>query len=72
MLLQTGLLLAAAAATSPPFKTAVGLRPAARGLQGECPVLTKIKKDDCTEALFSAQHRLNPANSTRQLDQARQ
>ena len=49
MLLQTGLLLAAAAATSPPFKTAVGLRPAARGLQEECPVLTKIKKDDCTD-----------------------
>ena len=43
--------LAAAAATSPPFKTAVGLRPAARGLQdfAECPVLTKIKKDDCTD-----------------------
>ena len=41
--------LVAAAATSPPFKTAVGLRPAARGLQdfAECPVLTKIKKDDC-------------------------
>ena len=49
MLLQTGLLLAAAAATSPPFKTVVGLRPAARGLQEECPVLTKIKKDDCTD-----------------------
>ena len=46
MLLRiTGLLLAAAAAaTSPAFKTAVGLRPAARGLQEECPVLTKIKK----------------------------
>ena len=43
--------LAAVAATSPPFKTAVGLRPAARGLQdfAECPVLTKIKKDDCTD-----------------------
>ena len=43
--------LVAAAATSPPFKTAVGLRPAARGLQdfAECPVLTKIKKDDCTD-----------------------
>ena len=41
--------LAAVAATAPPFKTAVGLRPAARGLQdfAECPVLTKIKKDDC-------------------------
>ena len=40
--------LAAVAATAPPFKTAVGLRPAARGLQdfAECPVLTKIKKDD--------------------------
>ena len=44
MLLLTGLFLAAAAATAPPFKTAVGLRPAARGLQdfAECPVLTKI------------------------------
>lgn len=43
--------LAAVAATAPPFKTAVGLRPAARGLQdfAECPVLTKIKKDDCTD-----------------------
>ena len=60
--------LVAAAATSPPFKTAVGLRPAARGLQdfAECPVLTKIKKDDCgdvmctvifDQALFSAQDR---------------
>ena len=41
--------LAAVSATAPPFKTAVGLRPAARGLQdfAECPVLTKIKKDDC-------------------------
>ena len=50
MLLQLAT-LAAAAATSPPFKTAVGLRPAARGLQdfAECPVLTKIKKDDSYE-----------------------
>ena len=50
MLLQLAT-LAAAAATAPPFKTAVGLRPAARGLQdfAECPVLTKIKKDDCTD-----------------------
>ena len=47
--------LAAVAATSPPFKTAVGLRPAARGLQdfAECPVLTKIKKDDCTDVCTS-------------------
>ena len=61
--------LAAVAATAPPFKTAVGLRPAARGLQdfAECPVLTKIKKDDCgdvmctvifDQALFSAQNRI--------------
>ena len=43
--------LAVVTATAPPFKTAVGLRPAARGLQdfAECPVLTKIKKDDCTD-----------------------
>ena len=60
--------LAAVSATAPPFKTAVGLRPAARGLQdfAECPVLTKIKKDDCgdvmctvifDQALFAAQDR---------------
>ena len=46
--------LAAVSATAPPFKTAVGLRPAARGLQdfAECPVLTKIKKDDCTDRSY--------------------
>ena len=39
-------LAVAAAASAPPFVTATALRPAARGLQEECPVLTKIKKDD--------------------------
>ena len=51
MLLRiTGLAVVAAAAAAPPFVTATALRPAARGLQdfAECPVLTKIKKDDCT------------------------
>ena len=38
----------AAAATAPPFVTATALRPARRA-QEECPVLTKIKKDDCTD-----------------------
>ena len=35
----------AAAAAAPPFVTATALRPARRA-QEECPVLTKIKKDD--------------------------
>ena len=51
MLLRTtalaGLAVAAAAA-APPFVTATALRPARRA-QEECPVLTKIKKDDCTD-----------------------
>ena len=38
----------AAAAAAPPFVTATALRPARRA-QEECPVLTKIKKDDCTD-----------------------
>ena len=38
-------LAAVATATAPPFVTE--LRPAARRTQEECPVLTKIKKDDC-------------------------
>ena len=48
MLLRVTVLAAAAAASAPPFVTATALRPAARGLQdfAECPVLTKIKKDD--------------------------
>lgn len=51
MLLRVTALAAAAAASAPPFVTATALRPAARGLQdfAECPVLTKIKKDDCTD-----------------------
>ena len=41
-------LAVAAAAAAPPFVTATALRPARRA-QEECPVLTKIKKDDCTD-----------------------
>ena len=58
---------AAAAASAPPFVTATALRPARRAQDfEECPVLTKIKKDDCgdvmctvifDQALFSAQDR---------------
>ena len=40
-------LAAVATATAPPFVTE--LRPAARRTQEEYPVLTKIKKDDCTD-----------------------
>ena len=50
MLLQLAT-LAAAAATAPPFLTSKELRQAARRVQdfAECPVLTKIKKDDCND-----------------------
>ena len=50
MLLRVTALAAAAAASAPPFVTATALRPARRAQDfAECPVLTKIKKDDCTD-----------------------
>ena len=50
MLLRVTALAAAAAASAPPFVTATALRPARRAQDfEECPVLTKIKKDDCTD-----------------------
>ena len=50
MLLRVTALAAAAAASAPPFVTAAALRPARRAQDfAECPVLTKIKKDDCTD-----------------------
>ena len=47
--LRVTALAAVATATAPPFITSKELRPAARRTQdfAECPVLTKIKKDDC-------------------------
>ena len=48
MLLRITALAAVVAAAPPPFVTATALRPARRA-QEECPVLTKIKKDDCTD-----------------------
>ena len=47
--LRVAALAAVATATAPPFLTSKELRPAARRTQEECPVLTKIKKDDCTD-----------------------
>jgi len=47
--LRVTALAAVATATAPPFLTSKELRPAARRTQEECPVLTKIKKDDCTD-----------------------
>jgi len=47
--LRVTALAAVTTAAAPPFITSKELRPAARRVQdfAECPVLTKIKKDDC-------------------------
>jgi hypothetical protein len=47
--LRVAALAAVTTAAAPPFSTAVEARPAARRMQdfAECPVLAKIKKDDC-------------------------
>ncbi len=45
--LRVAALAVTTAATAPPFLTSKEVRPAARRTQEECPVLTKIKKDDC-------------------------
>ena len=47
--LRVAALAAVTTAAAPPFITSKELRPAARRVQdfAECPVLTKIKKDDC-------------------------